>query len=205
MPKKKAARKSAGPKPADGQSAKRKAGASAAASANSQKGRPGQTSKHRGVSWDRSKWVVKIRRNGVLKKLGRFAEEEEAAAAYQAAAKVPAAVATALAVPAADEAEQSPAPAAPPPPPRTQPIYKPAKDDFPPPILVGGVSAAAERKRYYESLPVPYFRGPAPECVASTSMRGFKIKLVETVWQPSSPSSLRLPAVTVCCRLTLSV
>ena len=80
MPKKKAARKSAGPKPADGQSAKRKAGASAAASANSQKGRPGQTSKHRGVSWEkaRSKWVAKIRRNGVTKKLGRFAEEEEA-------------------------------------------------------------------------------------------------------------------------------
>jgi hypothetical protein len=157
------------------------------------------------VSWDKAtgKWVAQIQLNGVTKKkLGRFAEEEEAAAAYQAAAKVPAAVATALAVPAADEAEQSPAPAAPPPP---QPIYKPAKDDFPPPILVGGVSAAAERKRYYESLPVPYFRGPAPECVASTSMRGFKIKLVETVWQPSSPSSLRLPAVTVCCRLTLSV
>ena len=107
MPKKKAARKSAGPKPADGQSAKRKAGASAAAGANSQKGRPGQTSKHRGVSWEkaRSKWVAKIRRNGVTKKLGYFAEEEEAAAAYQAAAKVPAAVATALAVPAADEAE----------------------------------------------------------------------------------------------------
>ena len=108
MPKKKAARKSAGPKPADGQSAKRKAGASAAAAgANSQKGRPGQTSKHRGVSWEkaRSKWVAKIRRNGVTKKLGYFAEEEEAAAAYQAAAKVPAAVATALAVPAADEAE----------------------------------------------------------------------------------------------------
>ena len=73
MPKKKAARKSAGPKPADGQSAKRN------------RGRPGQTSKHRGVSWDRSKWVVQIRRNGVLKKLGRFAEEEEAAAAYRAA------------------------------------------------------------------------------------------------------------------------